>query len=64
VLLKAGDANDDNFVSAADFSLLAASFGKCLGGNAYNGKADFNNDQCVTAADFSLLSANYGLQGD
>ncbi len=64
IRLKAGDANNDNFVSAIDFSILAASFGKCLGGNAYNGKADFNNDQCVTAADFSLLSANYGQQGD
>ena len=64
VRLKPGDANNDNFVSAIDFSILAASFGKCLGGNAYNGKADFNNDQCVSAADFSLLSANYGQQGD
>ena len=64
VRLKAGDANNDNFVSAIDFSILAASFGKCLGTNPYNGKADFNNDQCVTAADFSLLSANYGQQGD
>lgn len=64
VRLKPGDANNDNFVSAIDFSILAASFGKCLGGNTYNGKADFNNDQCVTAADFSLLSANYGQQGD
>ena len=64
VQLKAGDANNDNFVTAIDFSILAASFGNCLGGNDYNGKADFNNDQCVTAADFSLLSANYGQQGN
>ena len=64
VRLRPGDANNDNFVSAIDFSILAASFGKCLGGNGYNGTADFNNDQCVTAADFSLLSANYGQQGD
>lgn len=64
IQLKAGDANNDNFVSAVDFSILAAAFGKCLGGNTYNGKADFNNDQCVTAADFSLLSSNYGQQGN
>lgn len=64
VQLIAGDANNDNFVSAIDFSILASSFGECLGGTAYNGNADFNNDQCVTAADFSLLSGNYGLQGD
>ena len=64
IQLKSGDANDDNFVSAIDFSILAASFGDCLGEASYNGSADFNNDQCVTAIDFSLLSANYGQQGD
>ena len=64
ITLKAGDANNDNYVSAADFSILAGAFGKCLGTGGYNGKADFNSDQCVTAADFSLLSGNYGLQGD
>lgn len=64
VALKFGDANNDNFISAADFSILAGSFGKCLGTTGYIAKADFNNDKCVTAADFSLLSGNYGLQGD
>ena len=64
IQLKSGDANDDNFVSAIDFSILASSFGDCLGGISYNESADFNNDQCVTAVDFSLLSANYGQQGD
>jgi Dockerin type I domain len=64
IQLKSGDANDDNFVTAIDFSILAASFGECLGDISYNGLADFNNDQCVTAVDFSLLSANYGQQGD
>lgn len=63
ITLLAGDANDDNFVSAVDFSLLASAYGQCLGKSSYNGKADFNNDQCVSAADFSLLSANYGKQG-
>lgn len=63
ITLLAGDANDDNFVSAVDFSLLASAYGQCLGTSSYNGKADFNNDQCVSAADFSLLSANYGKQG-
>jgi len=64
VELKSGDANNDNFVTATDFSLLAGSFGECLGGSTYNARTDFNNDQCVTAIDFSLLSANYGQQGD
>lgn len=64
VALKLGDANNDNFISAADFSILAGAFGNCLGTTGYVAKADFNNDKCVTAADFSILSGNYGLQGD
>jgi Divergent InlB B-repeat domain/Dockerin type I domain len=61
--LKEGDANNDNYVNATDFSLLAASYGKCLGTAGYNDYTDFNNDNCVTGADFSLLAANYGLGG-
>jgi Divergent InlB B-repeat domain/Dockerin type I domain len=61
--LKEGDSNNDNYVNATDFSLLAASYGKCLGTSGYNDYTDFNNDNCVTGADFSLLAANYGLGG-
>lgn len=61
--LKEGDSNNDNYVNATDFSLLASSYGKCLGTSGYNDYTDFNNDNCVTGADFSLLAANYGLGG-
>ena len=61
--LKEGDSNNDNYVNATDFSLLAASYGKCLGTTGYNDYTDYNNDNCVTGADFSLLAANYGLGG-
>ncbi len=61
--LKEGDSNNDNYVNATDFSLLAASYGKCLGTSGYNDYTDYNNDNCVTGADFSLLAANYGLGG-
>ncbi|MDX9864733.1 MAG: dockerin type I domain-containing protein, partial [Anaerolineaceae bacterium] len=61
--LKEGDSNNDNYVNATDFSMLAASYGKCLGTTGYNDYTDYNNDNCVTGADFSLLAANYGLGG-
>lgn len=62
-ILKAGDANNDAYVSATDFSLLSASYGKCSGQEGYDGRSDFNRDDCVTAVDFSLLSSNYGQGG-
>ena len=62
-VLKAGDANNDSFVSATDFSLLSASYGICAGQPGFDERSDFNADSCVTAVDFSLLSSNYGQGG-
>lgn len=62
-ILKAGDANNDAYVSATDFSLLSASYGKCTGQAGFDEHCDFNADGCVTAVDFSLLSSNYGQGG-
>ena len=62
-MLKAGDANNDSFVSATDFSLLSASYGICTGQPRFDARNDFNGDGCVTAVDFSLLSSNYGQGG-
>lgn len=62
-VLKAGDANNDGFVTATDFSLLSASYGKCSEQAGYDARTDFNGDDCTTAADFSLLSSNYGQGG-
>ncbi|MDX9864444.1 MAG: C39 family peptidase [Anaerolineaceae bacterium] len=62
-MLKAGDANNDSFVSATDFSLLSASYGKCTGQPGFDARSDFNADGCITAVDFSLLSSNYGQGG-
>ena len=63
-LLLAGDANNDNYVGASDFSLLRASYGKSSTQTGYDSRADFNGDGYVGASDFSLLRANYGKQGD
>ena len=50
----AGDANDDDVVNLADFSILASVFGTA------DARADFNGDGFVTLADFSILAANFG----
>jgi len=58
-LLREGDANDDNYVNIADFSLLATGFHP-----RFDPRADFNGDGQVNVADFSLLAANFGGRGD
>jgi surface antigen len=59
-----GDANNDNYVNATDFSLLSAAYSACKNKPLFNPTVDFNNDGCVTATDFSLLAGNYGLGGE
>lgn len=59
-----GDASGDNYVSATDFSLLAAAYSACTNTPLYNPAVDFNGDGCVSAVDFSLLAGNYGLGGE
>jgi hypothetical protein len=62
-LLRAGDSNGDNIVSAVDFSMLRASFGRSVGEPNYDARADWSGDQVVSAVDFSLLRANFGMGG-
>jgi hypothetical protein len=61
--LKEGDANNDNVVSILDFSVLATTFGRCVGGGGYDDRPDFNEDDCVTILDFSALASNFGQLG-
>ena len=61
--LREGDSNNDNFVSLVDFSILASTFGKCVGGTGYDTRADFNADTCISLLDFSLLASNFGQSG-
>ncbi|MAU11687.1 MAG: hypothetical protein CL607_17815 [Anaerolineaceae bacterium] len=62
--LLAGDANDDNVISALDFSILSSSFNLLSGDPGYDARADFNGDGFITAIDFSLLSANFNVTGE
>ena len=61
--LREGDADDDNFVTLIDFSILANAFGHCQSGTGYDDRVDFNEDQCVSLLDFSLLATNFGQAG-
>lgn len=62
-LLLAGDANNDNCVSAVDFNTVKVNFGKAQGDPGYDPRADFNGDNQVTAVDFNLLKSNFGSCG-
>jgi Bacterial Ig-like domain/Dockerin type I domain len=53
----AGDLNRDRFVNGADFSILAANFGKS--GQTY-ADGDVTGDGSVNGSDFSVLAANFG----
>jgi hypothetical protein len=57
--LREGDANNDDFITIVDFSVLAAGFFP-----AYDARADFNQDGYVNINDFSLLALNFGAHGD
>jgi hypothetical protein len=62
-LMRPGDANNDNVVSAPDFSILKSTFGKTQGDPGYDDRADFTGDVTVNALDFTLLKGNFGLGG-
>ncbi len=61
--LPAGDANNDNRVTALDFSILATSYNLSAGQTGYDVRADFNGDGTVTQIDYSLLTANFNNAG-
>lgn len=62
--VRNGDANGDNEIGAADFSVLAAAYDAVLGDPGFNPDADLNGDNEVGAADFSILAAGYDQVGD
>lgn len=61
--LRMGDANNDNCTGAIDFSLLKRSFGKAVGQQGFDDRADFNGDGVVNVSDFSLLLSTFGTCG-
>jgi hypothetical protein len=66
-LLHAGDANDDDRISAGDFTLLKQAFGQattCASMTPIpHPCADFDASGVITPGDFTLLKANFGQVG-
>ena len=54
-----GDVDDNNYITAADFSVLAANYNQCTNLSNINPNADLNADGCISAVDFSMLIGNY-----
>lgn len=63
IYLLGGDANDDNIVSALDFSILAITFNQDSGSTNFDERGDFNGDGFVSALDFSILASNFNTSG-
>jgi hypothetical protein len=62
-MMRAGDANNDNWVSITDFNMLKVSFGSACGGPSYDMRTDFSADCFVNVSDFNPLKRNFGQSG-
>lgn len=60
--LLEGDANNDDHIGGADYSLLYTYYGQST--PEALAKCDFNRDGYVGGADYSLLYTNYGKSGE
>lgn len=54
-----GDVNRDGFTNAADFTILAGSFGQAV---TIGSNGDLNDDAFVNASDFTVLAGDFGCQ--
>ncbi len=63
LFLRAGDANNDNFVDIADLLLLINAYNKTTPNAGYLDPADFNTDGSNDIDDLLLLIGNYNQQG-
>jgi hypothetical protein len=52
-----GDVNRDGFTNAADFTVMAGSFGQSV---TIGASGDLNDDMVVNAADFTILAGDFG----
>ncbi|MEM7802116.1 MAG: dockerin type I domain-containing protein [Chloroflexota bacterium] len=63
-VMRSGDINKDNKISALDFSILAGVFNTVDSDPDFDDRSDLNRDGAVTILDFSKLAANYNTAGD
>ncbi|MCL0069866.1 hypothetical protein M1N85_04100 [Dehalococcoidia bacterium] len=57
--LLEGNADGDLEIDILDFSILAGSFGRQAGGEAFDKRADFDRNGIVNIFDFGLLAGNF-----
>jgi hypothetical protein len=62
--LRAGDANNDNFVDIADLLLLIGHYNQTFPAAGYLNAADFNDDGINDITDLLLLVGNFNEPGD
>lgn len=62
--LRAGDADNNNQVSALDFSIFVGAFNTQPSDSNYDSRADFDGNLFVNALDFSLLVTNFNTSGE
>jgi len=64
-LLLEGDADDDDYISGADFGLFSVAYDTWPGGPPnWDPRCDFDRDDYVGGSDFGLFSFNYDKWGD
>jgi len=63
-LQQAGDADDNNVVTVADFIVTKNAFGRGIGEPGYDDRTDFDGNQVINVFDFTLLKTNFGQSGD
>jgi len=61
---REGDADNDDWVTGGDRSILYAGWGSSKGSPGYNCHADFDRDGWLTGGDRSMMYAYWGQKGD
>jgi len=61
--IRVGDANDDDYITIADRTLLYGGWGTKAGDPGWRPYCDFNNDGYLTVADRTLMYGNWGQKG-
>jgi parallel beta-helix repeat protein len=61
--IRVGDADDDDYTTISDRTLLYGHWATEKGGPGWNANCDFNNDGYITISDRTLLYGNWGQKG-
>jgi hypothetical protein len=62
--IREGDANNDDYITISDRTLLYTAWGTGEGDPGWNANCDFNRDGYLTISDRTLLYDNWGQSGD